>query len=111
MHFFTQINSLSRPRQRSLLKLAYRGGVLRLSAEQISTAAGWFGTGQARHYPLAGLERIALSQHLPSDGWRGVRINFYWVDGRTLECIGVGPLAAERLCHMINVLHPGITIE
>jgi hypothetical protein len=111
MYRLSQISKLSRPRQRTLLKLTYRGGVLRLSTEHLVAAPGWFGTGQARRFPLQGLERIVISQPLPGANWRGLTLYCTWHDGTSLECHDIGPLVIQRLCQILRVLEPRVSIE
>ena len=94
----------------TILKLPYRGGVLRLTGAAITLAHGVFGSGAQRHYPLDTLAELAVGRPRPTNAFRGGPLRLTFQGGATLELDGVGPLAARRLARAVSALRPTVAI-
>lgn len=87
---------------RTLLKTAVRGGLLRLTGQELSYGEGVLGSRNLRRFPLAAIASIELEA---GDAvGRAVRLQMRTNDGTALTLEGVSPLAARRLQELVAIL-------
>jgi hypothetical protein len=98
------IAGLALPASRSRLKLAVRGGILRLSGDELSFGRGLFGSRELRRVPLAAITAIEVEPGLAASD--GLRLHIRSADGELLVA-GVSPLSASRLQTMLRALQAG----
>ncbi len=88
-----------------LLKTPMRGGIVTLTDRELVLGEGVLGTKNVRRFPLQSLVRL---DRLPSPGdhvlRRSMLLRFVWADGQTTEVDGIGPLAAQRMHDILQVL-------
>lgn len=95
------IAALALPASRCRLKLAVRGGIVRLTGGELSVGMGFLGSRDVRHIPLAAI--VALEDEpgvLPADG---VTLHVITAED-DITIAGVSPLAARRLRAMLRTM-------
>lgn len=86
---------------RTLLKTAVRGGILRLTAAELSFGAGFLGSRNLRRYPLSTIAGVELEEQIAG---RAVALIVQLVAEPPLRFDGVSPVAARRLRELLAAL-------
>jgi hypothetical protein len=101
LNLLNTIAAFALPPSRCRLKLAVRGGILRLTGDELSVGMGFLGSRDVRRLPLAAI--VAVEDEpgvVPADG---VTLRVITADD-DLAIAGVSPLSARRLRAMLRTL-------
>lgn len=88
------VSDLALPASRCRLKLAVRGGILRVTGGELSVGMGLFGSRDVRRVPLAAITDIHAVEGLAPTA--GVTLHII-AGGEELRIVGLSPLSARRL--------------
>lgn len=95
------VAQIALPSSRPRLKLAVRGGIVRLTGDELSVGAGLFGSRDMRRVPLAAITAIRSAEGLtPAEG---VTLHVMTADDE-LTIVGLSPLSARRLLAMLRTV-------
>jgi phosphotransferase system HPr (HPr) family protein len=86
---------------RTLLKTAVRGGLVRLSAVELSYGEGVLGTRNQRRAPVGSVLSVEIEE---SPAGRGAAVTIRFTQGEPLALASVNPLAARRLRDLVAAL-------
>jgi hypothetical protein len=101
LKLLNMIANLALPPSRCRLRLAVRGGIVRLTGDELSLGMGFLGSRDVRRVPLETIIAVeAVPGLAPTDG---VTLYILTVDD-DLVIPGVSPLAARRLRAVLRTL-------